>query len=277
MFKRIVFAAASLVLPCLCLAQAQGPKTIYGRVVDEKGEGIEYVYVGIPRDTIMTVSDRSGRFSLTVPDNWDKEIQFNHVSYETFSIGPKVYEGLTDSLKVTLISKELPEIVVLPGEWKEKTILGRGTRWAGCVFGMSNKWGGILNNEWGSKVRVNKKTRIDRAELEADLFDARRAVLSFVVYRVEKDSLTFTPVQYTPVYQEITEEEGWKNMVFQLPVPIVLDPGTYFLGVRFVEFEGEGSLDCKGYFKNAYWQDIGKTIPISLGLKVTGAEFKERN
>lgn len=247
--------------------------TIAGKVVNGRGEGIEYVCIGIPKDTVYTVSDTEGNFRLNVPEGKTEDIVFRHVSYETFSLPADYCYKITDSLTVTLIDNVLPEVVVLPGKGKPVTVLGKGVRWAGCWFGLANKFGGLKDEEWGSIEKIRKPTRIDRAELFSRLFDAQKAVLSFVIYQVDDKETTFTPVQHVPVYQTIFDSDGQKNLVFEESETLILEPGKYYFAVKFVEFVGEGSLDCQAYFKGAYDKRDSLKVPLSLGLKVTGYEY----
>lgn len=256
-------------------ASAQSHHTISGRVVNEHGQGIEYVNIGIPKDTVFTVSDINGYFSLDIPEGKTEDIRFFHVSYESVSLAPEHYYSTEGSLTVSMVYNAIPEVVVLPRKEKSTTILGKGVRWAGASFGLSNCYGGIKDDEWGSLVTIRKPTRVDRAELEAKLSEAEIAVLSFVIYKVDKNDKTYTPVQHMPVYQSVLPEAGWKNLVFEEPEVLILDPGKYYFAVRFVEFIGKGSLDCRGYFKNAYDREDDFKMPLSIGLKVIGVEYQE--
>ena len=229
------------------IVNAQSYHTIFGRVVNEKGEGIEYVSIGIPKDSVFTVSDIDGFFSLRIPEGKSEDIRFFHVSYETVSLPPGRYYSAKDSLFISMVYNALPEVVVVPRKEKSTTILGKGVRWAGASFGLSNSYGGIKDEEWGSLVSIRKPTRVDKAELEAKLDEADRAVL--------------------------TIDDGWKKLVFNEPETLILEPGKYYFAVRFVEFVGKGALVCKGYFNNAYDRGDDFKMPLSLGLRVIGTEY----
>ena len=159
-----------------------------------------------------------------------------------------------------------------PDAGKTVTVLGKGVRWAGCSFGLCNDWGGLKDDEWGSHEKIRKPTRIDRAEIIAELSDAQKAVISFVIYQVDgKDN--YIPMQHVPVYQTILDSDGKKNLVFEEPETLILEPGQYYFAIRFVEFVGKGSFNCLGYFKNAYDRNDNFKMPLSIGLKVTGTEY----
>ena len=248
-------------------------KVVTGRVVNERGDGIEYVSIGIPKDTVFTVSDTQGYFRLLIPAGKTEDVVFKHVSYETSSVSPEYCYSADDDMIVTLADNILPEAVVFPDAGKPVTVLGKGVRWAGCSFGLGNGLGNLKDEEWGSFERIRKPTRIDRAEIEARLYNAQKAVLSFVIYKVDSKESEFIPMQHVPVYQTIYDTDGKKNLVFDEIETLILEPGRYYFAIRFVEFIGKGSLDCQGYFKSAYDRNDDFKMPLSIGLKVTGTEY----
>ena len=267
--RRLSIILSLLLIQGLVFAQ---DKVVTGRVVNERGDGIEYASIGIPKDTVFTVSDAQGYFRILIPAGKTEDVVFNHVSYESFSVSPEYCYNTTDDLIVTLVDNILPEAVVFPDAGRPITVLGKGVRWAGCSFGLGNGLGGIKDEEWGSIETIRKPTRIDRAEIVAKLIDAQKAVLSFVIYQVD-DNENFIPMQHIPVYQTILDSEGRRNLVFEEPETLILEPGKYYFAIRFVEFMGNGTLDCLGYFKSAYDRSTKRTVPLSLGLKVIGTEY----
>lgn len=62
---RIRLLLALLLLP-FCIS-AQERFSVKGRIVNEKGEAVEYVQVGIPKRGIGTISSLDGRFEINVP------------------------------------------------------------------------------------------------------------------------------------------------------------------------------------------------------------------
>ena len=83
-------------------------------------------------------------------------------------------------------------------------------------------------------------------------------------------------MQHIPVYQTILDSDGRKNIVFEEPETLILEPGKYYFAIRFVEFIGNGSLECQGYFKSAYERSDEFKMPLSLGLKVIGTEYSRQ-
>ena len=104
--RRLAFVLSCLLVHGLVFAQ---DKIVAGRVVNERGDGIEYVSIGIPKDTVYTVSDTQGYFRLLIPDGKTEDVVFKHVSYETFSISPEYCYSVADDMIVTLVDNVLPE------------------------------------------------------------------------------------------------------------------------------------------------------------------------
>ena len=100
-------------------------------VVNARYATTMYVSIGIPKDTVFTVSDTQGYFRLLIPSGKTEDVVFKHVSYETFSISPEYCYSVDDDMIVTLADNVLPEAVVFPDAGKTVTVLGKGVRWAG--------------------------------------------------------------------------------------------------------------------------------------------------
>lgn len=44
-----------------------GQTTVSGNILNERGEKVEYVSIGFNRDSVGTISDGEGHFSLKIP------------------------------------------------------------------------------------------------------------------------------------------------------------------------------------------------------------------
>ena len=65
--------------------------TVKGHVVNERGETVEYVSIGIEEDSVGVISDAQGHFTLTIPAGRKDELTFTHVSYQTVTIPYTTY------------------------------------------------------------------------------------------------------------------------------------------------------------------------------------------
>ncbi|MBQ4021156.1 MAG: hypothetical protein II613_01245 [Bacteroidales bacterium] len=128
---RINFIIALAFLPALLCAQeriteqecvtAQQRVTVSGRIVNDQGESIEYVQIGVPKLQIGTISTADGRFAIEVPCD---TLQFFHVSYQPASY---TVTGPADQLVIVLHGQELPPAVSISGNTKEKYLIHPGT------------------------------------------------------------------------------------------------------------------------------------------------------
>ena len=109
-----------LLLPALLSAQER--VTVKGRIVNEQGDAVEYVQVGVPKRQIGTISTVDGHFEIAVPCD---TLEFFHVSYM-----PAAYPvtGPADDVVIVLREQELPPAVFIGGNTKEKYLVHPGLK-----------------------------------------------------------------------------------------------------------------------------------------------------
>ena len=73
---RIKLALAAIFLPILLAAQEK--ISVRGKIVDEKGNPVEYVQVGVPERHIGTISTVDGQFEISVPID---TLEFKHPAF----------------------------------------------------------------------------------------------------------------------------------------------------------------------------------------------------
>ena len=76
MNKRTIITALLALIAMAGLAQTK----VTGHVVNERGERVEYVSIGIEEDSVGVISDAQGHFTLTIPagrkdDQWPSLVQ----------------------------------------------------------------------------------------------------------------------------------------------------------------------------------------------------------
>ena len=96
--------------------------TVKGRIVNERGEAVEYVQVGVPRLQIGTISTVDGRFEMTTPLD---TLQFFHVSYQ---MAAYPVTGAAEDVVIVLREQELPPAVFIGGDTKEKYLVKPGVK-----------------------------------------------------------------------------------------------------------------------------------------------------
>ena len=102
------------------LLSAQEHVTVKGRIINEQGQAVEYVQVGMPGLQLGTVSTVDGLFEIEVPCG---TLEFFHVSYQPASCP---VTGPADDVVIILHEQELPPAVFIGGNTKEKYLLKPG-------------------------------------------------------------------------------------------------------------------------------------------------------
>ena len=123
LYMRLGLLLALLLLPACVYAQER--VSVSGRIVNEKGEAVEYVQVGVSKRGIGTVSSVDGRFEINVPAD---TLEFHHVSYET---GFYPVSGPREDVLIVLKESELPPAVSSTAMRGRSICSGPGRRFRG--------------------------------------------------------------------------------------------------------------------------------------------------
>ena len=78
---------------------------VKGKVVNERGESVEYVSIGFEADSVGTISDAEGQFAITLPADRRKDLLFSHVAYQLEKIPYAVYAQDKGDLTIVLKDK----------------------------------------------------------------------------------------------------------------------------------------------------------------------------
>ena len=70
------------IMLALVTMTGQAQITLKGSIVNERGEKIEYVSIGLEEDSIGTISDANGNFTIEIPANRKNDLVFTHVSFQ---------------------------------------------------------------------------------------------------------------------------------------------------------------------------------------------------
>jgi len=111
---------------------ASPPKrTIYGKVIDEKGLPVTGATIKVKGTTTATIADVNGHFSLNVSD--DATLVISFLGYRTEEIGVAGHFDLT--IKMQPIDQHLNEVVVVGyGQQKKASVVGAITQTTGDVL-----------------------------------------------------------------------------------------------------------------------------------------------
>ena len=199
--------------------------TVKGHVVNERGEGVEYVSIGIEEDSVGVISDAQGHFALTIP------------------------AGRKDELTVTLRDKvvELAEVVV-GKKSKPHTLSGKSWLRTSTAGFRGNCKGDI---EWGPIFKNRKDYLLTDIMVSIDKCEYEECLLSFNCYEVRDKKLY--SVLNKPIYRRVTPAENGKN-IYVSPAESVVLKGKkkYCVTICVVDMKGNGSLSFPANFKSSY-------------------------
>ena len=286
---RIKLAAAALLLPVVLFAQER--VTVKGRIVNEQGEAVEYVQVGVPRLQLGTISTVDGRFEIAVPCD---TLVFFHVSYQQAAY--PVTGPVSDAV-IVLKEQELPPAVSIGGNTKEKYLVRPGMK-INERIGRADFYrpgGGGKGAELGCIANVRKPFLI--RDIRFTILDNHipGCVASINVYRIGGDPETFVNVLHKPIYFKIIESDTSLNYNIQPEENIMLEPGRYFIAIQVVATDDEAvrriletpeserdpralQMSTALYFKSSYerYSAMGKMvyIPVNIGISVKGLEYQ---
>ncbi len=286
---RIELALISLLLPALLSAQER--VSVKGRIVNEQGESVEYVQLGVPELQIGTISGADGRFEIEVPCD---TLVFYHVSYQPASYP---VTGPADDLLIVLHGRELPPAVSIGGNTKEKYLMRPGTNVLKNVGVIST----ALRSEHPSGRELGSVARAQKPFLVQDILLSVRSnnipgcVASINIYRIEGRQESFVNVLHQPIYFGVPVSGEPQHFDIRPEETILLEPGRYFIAFQLVGCEEQAlktylakpeeerkswemTMDFNIFLKSSYLREsaLGKMehLPVNIGIAVKGLEYQ---
>lgn len=286
---RIKLLLALVLLPTLLSAQER--VTVKGRIVNEQGEAVEYVQVGVPKLQIGTISTADGRFEIAVPCD---TLEFFHVSYQ-----PAAYPvtGPADDVIIVFHEQELPPAVFIGGNTKNKYLLRSGTKLLGNmgIISFSLQNGRSEGRELGSVAQVRKPFLMQDILLSVHSNHIPGCIASINIYRIEGRKESFDNVLHKPIYFSVPESNDPQDFDIQPEETILLEPGNYFIAFQIVGCDEkalqaflakpederdfwEMTMDFNLFIKSSYLREAAlgemKHFPVNIGISVKGLEYQ---
>ena len=240
----------SIIIALLALAAlaGQAQTKVTGHVVNERGETVEYVSIGIEEDSVGVISDVQGHFTLTIPAGRRDELTFTHVSYQTATIPYTTYvDG--HELTVTLRDKvvELAEVVV-GKKSKPHTLSGKSWLRTGTAGFAGSLKGDV---EWGPIFENRKDYLLTDIMVPIATCKYEECLLSFNCYEVRDKKLV--NVLNKPIYKRVTPSDNGKQLYVSPEETIVLKgKKKYCVTVCLVDMKGDGALYFPANLKSSY-------------------------
>ena len=273
--KRLLFAFLLLVATSIAAQDIR----VKGRIVSEEGTAVEYATIGIPGTKSGTLSGIDGAFELTLAQECNDTIVATHVSYGDVKIPAASYRNNGEALIVTMQPKMLKELTVYDGKRKKARLSNRGMKVAGGVTQWTTE---KLGYEIGSIINVKRVFEVEELLFSTVLNNIENARLSINIYLMDETESNFSNVMHHPIYVDIPVSEKKNEHVIDVKENIFLEPGRYYVAVKFVD--GKKQTDKSDimlfplYLKGSYIRnspvDIPEKIPVNLGLEIKGYEYR---
>ena len=246
MKKTFVFV---MLIAIMTVASPVSSQTIVkGHVVNERGETVEYVSIGIEEDSVGVISDAQGNFTLMIPEGRRDDLTFTHVSYQTTTIPYATYADgheLTVTLKDKVI--ELAEVVV--GK-KNKPHTLSGKSWIRTsTAGFEGDCKGDI--EWGPIFKNRKDYLMTDIMVTIDKCEYEECTLSFNCYEIRDKK--FVNVLNKPIYKRVTPSDNGTQLSVSPEETVVLrGKKKYCVTISVVDIKGKGKLSFPANFKSSY-------------------------
>lgn len=282
-------------LPALLLISisvfGQETVSVKGHIINDRGESVEYVQIGIPKLQIGTISTVDGRFEITAPRD---TLEFFHVSYQPASYS---ITGPADDVVIVLHEQELPPAVFIGGDTKEKYLVRPGAK----VFGNGGIISGSLRNgrsegrEIGSVAQAQKPFLIKDILLSVHSNNIPGCVAAINIYRIEGKTETFVNVLHKPIYFDVAVSGHPQDFDIQPEETILLEPGRYFIAFQIVGYDEQAMQDFLAkpeeertpremttdfviHLKSSYIREAALCemihLPVNIGIAVKGLEYQ---
>ena len=286
---KIQFLLAFLLFPICIFAQER--VTIKGRIINEQGEAVEYVQIGVPKLEIGTISSADGRFEIEVPCD---TLEFFHVSYQPASYP---VTGQAEDVVIVLQEQELPPAVFIDGKTKEKYLLKPGAK----VLSNMGIISLALRNEHPSGKEIGSVAQARKPFLVKDIFLSIHSnhipdcVASVNIYRIEGKKESFVNVLHNPLYFDVAVSNEPQHFHLEPEETLLLEPGKYFISFQIVACDEDAllaflakpqeeqdywemTMDFDIHLKSSYIREVAlgemKHSPVNIGIAVKGVEYQ---
>ena len=286
---RIKLAIALSLLPALLSAQEH--VTVKGRIINEQGDAVEYVQLGVPKLQIGSISAADGRFEIDMPCD---TLEFFHVSYQRAAYP---VTGPADDLVIVLHEQELPPAIFIGGDTKEKYLLKPGT---GLLKGLgiittSLRSGQPSGREIGSVAQAKKPFLVKDILFTVRSNHIPGCVASINIYRIEEKKESFVNVLHKPIYFDVAVSDDLQDFDIQPEETLLLEPGKYFIAFQVVGCDNEAlqtflakpeeekknwemTMDFNIFLKSSYVREVAlggmEHLPVNIGVSVKGLEYQ---
>lgn len=246
---------------------ANGQTKLKGVVKDKNNIGVEYVTVCV--DSIFTLTDRYGQFSLELPIGIKGDMTCTHIGYKKKVTPYSVYKGGIVDISLEDEVYKLGEALVVARKTKPTAILRKGMKLPGDVaFGNapSGKY------EIGPKFTVHDNFIIDSFNLKIKKCTYEHCTLRLVVYEFSKRQ--FSPIISKPIYFNLSSLNKNSEIKIETTSSIALHKGKdYYIGLTIVS-GSKGTIHFPAYLRSGFVRNLiqgtMKKLPATVGIGIIG-------
>ena len=253
---------------------ATAQTTITGRITNEHDEAVEYATIALSGDSIGTLADVQGRFSLTIPSNSKGDLSISHVSYERAIVPYSTYSS-GKQLAIRLKDKNIELSEVIIGKKNElKTILGKKLPGPTGSFRGTGQENWI---EWGPTFKSKKDWMVSDIMFSIKKCTHERCVLSFSIY--EKRGNEWVNILNKPIYKVVNKTSQKTKLDVKPSEDIILNAGKqYYISVSVVDSDEFGILEFNSQLHSCIARHISKDrerkIPAGPAITIMGYELQ---
>lgn len=241
--------------------------TITGRISNERGEGVEYATVSLEGDTIGTLADALGHFTLTIPKGKNNNLVITHVSYDKASIPFSSY-SVDKPLSIIVKDKNVKlDEVIIGKKNKMKTILGKKLPGPTASFRGKGQQNWL---EWGPTFKAKKNWVVSDIFFTIKKSTYSRCILSFTIYEVRGKE--YVNILNKPIYKTVSTTAQKTKLAIQPNENIILKAGKqYYVSVTIVDSDESGILEFNSQLRSCIARRLstGKTRKLPAGPIIT--------
>ncbi|MEM6965883.1 MAG: carboxypeptidase-like regulatory domain-containing protein [Bacteroidota bacterium] len=231
---------------------------VEGMVLNENGEGLGYVNIGIISTSLGTVSNENGGFKLFFNETITSQdtIRFSSIGYahQDFLIEELRNRNFI-TIKMQVRSTTLGEVVVLPDFKKTKIKGSRKTKTRMNVsYSIGNQPNQNLGAEIGRKFKIRKTTQLKKLRfyIAKNNFDTVRFRVN--VYHLKKRKPSENLLSQNIIVEVVDSKTGWIEV--DLAPYRILSKKSIVVGVEWI-----------------YHSERGRYLTLPIALAKKGPHF----
>lgn len=257
-------------------AQAQ---QMQGKVVDQLGQPLEYVNIGVVGKNVGTVSSASGSFQINLPPDLDQDtLQISALGYGTrkwkVADFKNSYAGQTAQVVLQEQAVALQEVMVRPRKFVTK-VIGNEAASKSIMAGFKDN---SLGSEVGVVLKIKKPSFLENVNFNIARNKYDTLFLRINIYRMGKNGPEENILQ-EPIYINLPQREVGRSISLDLSHKNIYLESDAFLSLELVRDLGEGGLwfsmgflGSPSYYRKTSqgnWQNIPKALVMGFNATVT--------